>query len=76
MAIHARGGRNCGACMQVMESTHSVRDGRTGEERMRLTRGLGDRQRTMERARRHGRETVRNEHLQVRPKLCMHVRRL
>lgn len=38
--------------MQISESRSTVRDGRTGEERMKLTRGLGGRQRTLERSRR------------------------
>jgi hypothetical protein len=47
-----------------MESQSTVRDGRKGEERMRITRGLGERQRMLERTRlRDGREE-RNEALQ------------
>ena len=47
--------------VQVMESHSSMRDGRSGEERMRIERGLGDRQRTLERARRGGAPEERNE---------------
>eukprot|EP00892_Ulva_mutabilis_P001124 jgi/Ulvmu1/11011/UM007_0191.1 len=48
----------------VSESQHTVRDGRTGEEKMRLSRGLGDRKRTLEQARRHGREVHRDVRLE------------
>lgn len=40
-----------------------MRDGRSGEEHMRLTRGLGDRQRTLERRRRNGGDEERSETL-------------
>lgn len=51
--------------LQIMEESHSVRDGRTGEEKMKLTRGLGERQRTLEQQRRNGEQVHRTEHLQV-----------
>jgi Myelodysplasia-myeloid leukemia factor 1-interacting protein len=46
-----------------MEEQHTVSDGRTGAERMTLTRGLGDRQRTLERARRAGGPEQQHESL-------------
>lgn len=49
--------------LQVSESKHTVRDGRSGEEKMRLSRGLGERKRTLEQARRNGQEVHRNVHL-------------
>ena len=50
-----------GTRLQISESRSTLRDGRTGEERMRLTRGLGDRQRTLERSRR-GRDLPQETH--------------
>ena len=47
-----------------MESQSTHRDGRTGEERMRITRGLRDRQRTLERSRHSGGREDRRESLQ------------
>lgn len=51
-----------------------VRDGRRGEERMSLARGLGERKRTLEQARRHGRDVHRNVHLEgfARPEDAEH----
>ena len=49
-----------------MEETHTVRDGRTGQEKLKMTRGLGERQRTLEQERRNGENMQRVEHLQVR----------
>jgi hypothetical protein len=60
----------CLLMLQIMEESHTVRDGRTGEEKMKLTRGLGERQRTLEQQRRHGEDIHRTEHLQVMLFFC------